>query len=223
MKKNLLMMAAVMFGILIAFASCDSKKSNKSSGNDEEDETEQVDKKEGTSKKAQALKKVASLEDIETLSEYDLEDLDISELNMEDIDFDNIDFSELTEEQANALLDLVVLVGSNELPMEAGNGITMESIDKDDESVTFVMEMSADALQGITMEQFNQVLNMPEMKEMMMQQMIQSLEGNDDFNKFAQVILVAQKDMVIKFVDKNSGESANLTLTADELLRIQNQ
>lgn len=220
MKKNLLMMAAVMFGILIAFASCDSKKSKKSSGDDDEDETEQVEK---TSKKDVALKKVASLEDIEALSDYDLDDIDISELGMDDIDFNNINLDNLTEDQANALLDLIVLVGSNELPMEAGDGITMESIDKDDESVTFIMEMAPEALQGVTMEQFNQVLNMPDMKEMMMKEMIKGLEGNEDFNKFAQVILAAEKDMVIKFVDKESGDSANLTLTADELLRIQNQ
>ena len=220
MKKNLLMMAAVMFGILIAFASCDSKKSKKSSGDDDEDETEQVEK---TSKKDVALKKVASLEDIEALSDYDLDDIDISELGMDDIDFNNINLDDLTEDQANALLDLIVLVGSNELPMEAGDGITMESIDKDDESVTFIMEMAPEALQGVTMEQFNQVLNMPDMKEMMMKEMIKGLEGNEDFNKFAQVILAAEKDMVIKFVDKESGDSANLTLTADELLRIQNQ
>lgn len=220
MKKNLLMMAAVMFGILIAFASCDSKKSKKSSGDDDEDETEQVEK---TSKKDVALKKVASLEDIEALSDYDLDDIDISELGMDDIDFNNINLDDLTEDQANALLDLIVLVGSNELPMEAGDGITMESIDKDDESVTFIMEMAPEALQGVTMEQFNQVLNMPDMKEMMMKEMIKGLEGNEDFNKFAQVILAAEKDMVIKFVDKESGDSANLTLTAAELLRIQNQ
>ena len=220
MKKNLLMMAAVMFGILIAFASCDSKKSKKSSGDDDEDETEQVEK---TSKKDVALKKVASLEDIEALADCDLDDLDISELGLDDFDFNNINLDDLTEDQANTLLDLIVLVGSNELPMETGEGITMESIDKDRESVTFVMEMAPEALQGITMEQFNQVLNMPELKERMMQEMIKGLEGNNDFNKFAQVILVAKKDMVIKFVDKQSGDSANLTLTADELLRIQNQ
>ena len=221
MKKNLLMMAAVMFGILIAFASCKDKKQSKDV--DDDDETEQVDEKGGTSKKAAALKKVASLEDIETLAEYDLDDIDLSELNMDDIDFDNINLDDLTEEQANALLDLVVLVGGNELPMEAGEGITVHSIDKDDESVSFVMEMAPEALQGITMEQFNQVLNMPELKEMMMTEMIKGLEGNDEFSKFAQVILAAKKDLIIVFVDKNSGESATLTLAADELRRIQNQ
>lgn len=221
MKKNLLMMAAVMFGILIAFASCKDKKQSKDA--DDDDETEQVDEKGGTSKKAAALKKVASLEDIEALSEYDLDDLDISELNMDDFDFDNINLDDLTKEQADALLDLVVIVGSKELPMESGEGITVQSIDKDDESVSFVMEMAPEALQGITMEQFNQVLNMPELKEMMMTEMIKSLEGNDEFSKFAQVILAANKDLIIVFVDKNSGESATLTLAADELRRIQNQ
>lgn len=222
MKKNLLMMAAVMFGILIAFASCKDKKNSKATDDDEEDETELVDKKKSTSKKAAALKKVASLEDIETLSEYDLDDIDLSELNMDDIDLDNINLSNLTEGQANALLDLIVLVGGNELPMEAGDGVTMVSIDKDSRSVTFVMEMSREAMQGITMEQFNQVLNMPEMKEMMIKEMIKSLEGNNDFNKFAQVIVAAEKDMVIKFVDEETGDSAKLTLTADELLSIHN-
>ena len=177
----------------------------------------------GNSQKDIALKKVASLADIETLAEYDLDDIDISELSMDDIDFGNVDLATLTEDQANALLDLVVLVGSNELPQDAGDGVTMQSIDKNDESVSFVLEMSPEALSGVSMEQLNQVLNMPELKEMMMQEMIKSLEGNDDFNKFLAVVLVAKKDMVIKFVDKESGDSANLTLAADELRRIQNQ
>ena len=58
---------------------------------------------------------------------------------------------------------------------------------------------------------------------MMMTEMIKGLEGNDEFSKFAQVILAAKKDLIIVFVDKNSGESATLTLAADELRRIQNQ
>ncbi|MCR4809028.1 MAG: hypothetical protein K5896_04115 [Prevotella sp.] len=221
MKKNLLMMAAVMFGILIAFASCKDKKTSKVADDDDEDETEQVEKK--GSKKDVALKKVASLEDIETLAEYDLDDIDISDLSMDDIDFNNVDLDNLTEDQANALLDLVVIVGGNELPQEAGGGVTIESIDKDDDSVSFVLEMSKEALSGVTMEQFNQVLNMPELKEMMMQEMIKSLKGNNDFNKFVQVVLVAKKDMVFKFVDKETGDSADLTLSAAELRRIQNQ
>jgi hypothetical protein len=142
---------------------------------------------------------------------------------MDDIDFANIDLETLTESQANALLDLVVIVGSNELPQDAGDGVIVQSIDKDDESVSFVLEMSKEALSGITIEQFKQVLEMPELKEMMMQEMIKGLEGNDDFNKFLKVVLVAKKDMVIKFVDSESGESANLTLSADELRRMQNQ
>ena len=225
MKKNLLMMAAVMFGILIAFASCkDNKKSRSYDDDDDEEETEQVEGKSGrSSKKDVALKKVASLEDIETLDEYDLDDIDISDLKMDDIDFANIDLETLTESQANALLDLVVIVGSNELPQDAGDGVIVQSIDKDDESVSFVLEMSKEALSGITIEQFKQVLEMPELKEMMMQEMIKGLEGNDDFNKFLKVVLVAKKDMVIKFVDSESGESANLTLSAAELRRMQNQ
>ena len=221
MKKNLLMMAAVMFGILIAFASCDSKKSKKSSGDDDEDETEQVEK---TSKKDVALKKVASLEDIEALADYDLDDLDISELSMDDIDLDDIDLDDLTEDQANALLQLVMMVGNKELPQDVGDGMTMAAIDVDDDAVSFVLEMGPDALQGISISQFNMVFNNPEMKEMMMQQMIQGFEqGDENMKTFFQVINTANKDLVIKFKDKNSGESADLTLTAADLRRIQNQ
>ena len=221
MKKNLLMMAAVMFGILIAFASCKDNKKSRASDDDDEDDTEQVEKR--SSKKDQALKKVASLEDIEALTECDLDDLDISNLSMDDINFDDIDLDNLTKSQANALLDLIVMVGSNELPQEAGDGVTIASIDKDDDSVSFVLEMSPEALSGISMQQFNQVLNMPELREMMMQEMIKGLEGNNDFNKFVQVVLVANKDLVLEFKDKNSDESAKLSLNASELRRIQNQ
>jgi hypothetical protein len=219
MKKNLLMMAAIMFGILITFASCKDTKKSKTA-DDDEDETEQVDKK---SSKDLALKKVASLEDIEALEDYDLDDIDISELDMDDFDFANIDLNELTESQANSLLDLVVMVGSNELPQDAGDGVTIYAMEKSDDDVAFTIEMSPESMGGITMEQFNQVLNMPELKQMMMQEMIKGLEGNEDFNKFLQVILVAKKDLTINFVDKNSGDSATLTLGADELLSMQNQ
>ena len=54
MKKNLLMMAAVMFGILIAFASCNNKKSSKSSDDEDEDEKELVDERD----KEQAVQKL---------------------------------------------------------------------------------------------------------------------------------------------------------------------
>ncbi|MCR4959371.1 MAG: hypothetical protein K6B13_12350 [Prevotella sp.] len=219
MKKNLLMMAAIMFGILITFASCKDTKKSKTA-DDDEDETEQVDKK---SSKDLALKKVASLEDIEALEDYDLDDIDISELDMDDFDFANIDLNELSESQANSLLDLIVMVGSNELPQDAGDGVTIYAMEKSDDDVAFTIEMSPESMGGITMEQFNQVLNMPELKQMMMQEMIKGLEGNEDFNKFLQVILVAKKDLTINFVDKNSGDSATLTLGADELLSMQNQ
>lgn len=222
MKKNLLMMAAVMFGILIAFASCkDNKKSNKDT-DDEEDETEQVEGKKGkSSQKSAALKKVASLEDIETLTDYDLDDIDISELKMDDIDLDNIDLDNLTESQANALLDLVVVLGKNELPQDAGEGVTMTSIEKDDDDVTFVLEMDPSALQGVSIKQLDEVLNMPELREMMMQEMMKNLEGDEDVNTLMQVVLAANKNLVIRFADKNSNDTANLRLNASELRRIQ--
>lgn len=224
MKKNLLMMAAVMFGILIAFASCkDSKKSNKDA--DDEEDTEQVEKEDGnSSQKAAALKKVASLEDIESLADYDLDDIDISDLDMEDINLDDIDLSDLTESQANALLELVMLVGSKELPQDVGEGMTMSSIDVDDDDVSFVLKMDPQALGGITMDQFDMVFNNPEIKSMMMTEMMKNFEsGNDDMKTFFKVITTANKNLVIKFVDKNSGDEANMTITADELKKIQNQ
>ena len=218
------MMAAVMFGILIAFASCNNKKGNKEVEDDEE-ETEQVENENGkSSQKAAALKKVASLEDIEALADYDLDDIDISDLDMADIDLDNINLSELTESQANALLDLVMLVGSKELPQDVGDGMTMSSIDVDDNDVAFVLKMDPQALGGVTMEQFDMVFNNPELKSMMMTEMMKNFEnGNDDMKTFFKVITTANKNLVIKFVDKNSGDEANMTFTADELKRILNQ
>ena len=224
MKKNLLMMAAVMFGILIAFASCNSKKSSKSEADDEE-ETEKVDKKEGSnSKKDVALKKVASLEDIENLADYDLDDLDISELDMDDIKLDDINLDELDEDQANALLQLVLLVGSKELPQDIGNGMTVAGIDVDDDDVSFVMEMAPEALNGLSMEQFEMVFNNSELRSMMINEMMKSFQsGDDDMKTFFKVITTADKNLVIKFVDKNTDESASLTITNDELKQIQNQ
>ena len=225
MKKNLLMMAAVMFGILIAFASCkDTKKSSKGADDDEE-ETEQVENGNGkSSQKAVALKKVASLEDIEALADYDLNDIDISDLDMDDIDLENIDLSELTEPQANALLDLVMLLGNRELPQDAGNGMTMSSMDVDSRDVTFVIEMEPQSLGGITLDQLNTVLNNPELKSMMTTEMMKNFENTDDKMKiFFKAITTANKNLVVKFVDKNSGDSAKMTITADDLKKVQNQ
>ena len=224
MKKNLLMMAAVMFGILIAFASCNNKKGNKDVEDDEE-ETEQLENENGkSSQKAAALKKVASLEDIEALADYDLDDIDISELDMDDIDLENLDLSELTESQANALLDLVMLVGNTGLPQDVGDGMTMSSIDIDDDDVSFVLKMDPQALGGITMDQFDMVFNNPELRSMMMTEMMKNFEsGDDNMKTFFKVITTANKNLVIKFIDKNSGDEANMTITADELKSIQNQ
>lgn len=225
MKKNILMMAAVMFGILMAFASCKDKKSSKAADDDDEDETEQVEKNESSkSKKDLALKKVASLEDIEALADCDLDDLDISDLNMDDIDLDNLDLSELTEAQANALLDLVMLVGNKELPQDVGDGMTMASIDVDGDDVAFVLQMDPEALGGISMDQFDMVFNNPELRGMMMTEMMKSFEsGDDDMKTFFKVITTANKNLTIKFTDKNSGDSANLTITADELKQVLNK
>ena len=210
MKKNLLMMAAVMFGILIAFASCNNKKGNKDVEDDEE-ETEQLENENGkSSQKAAALKKVASLEDIEALADYDLDDIDISELDMDDIDLE--------------LLDLVMLVGNKELPQDVGDGMTMSSIDIDDDDVSFVLKMDPQALGGITMDQFDMVFNNPELRSMMMTEMMKNFEsGDDNMKTFFKVITTANKNLVIKFIDKNSGDEANMTITADELKSIQNQ
>ena len=96
MKKNLLMMAAIMFGILMTFASCkDSKKSSKADA-DDEDDTEQVEKDGRTaSKKDLALNKLTSFEDIEAL-----EDLDMDDINIEIAERDQI------YNDANKLLDV---------------------------------------------------------------------------------------------------------------------
>ena len=222
MKKNLFFMAAVMFGILMAFASCkDSKKGNKADA-DDEDDTEQVERT--ASKKDMALKQVASLEDIEALSDLDLDDLDLSELDMDDIDLDNIDLSELTESQANALLQLVMLVGSKELPQEAGEGMTMTAIDVDDEDVNFLLEIAPGGMNGVSIEQLDMVFSNADLRAMMMQELVKGFEsGDEDMNTFFKVITTADKNLNIKFTDTETDKTAVLTITADELKQIYNQ
>jgi len=232
MKKNLLMMAAIMFGILIAFASCKDKKSK--TDDDEDEKTEKVkkshadrdddefDEDEPVSKKDIALKKVASLEDIETLSDNDLDDIDISDLTMEDFNFDDIDLENLDEEQANALLDLVVLVANKELPEEVDEDMTMTTFEKSYNNVTIVLEMGPKAMDGASMEDIKTVLNMPDVKNKIVQNMMESQDSeNEDFKKFMQVIAAANKNMVLRFVDKATGEYADLKLTASELSQLK--
>jgi hypothetical protein len=143
---------------------------------------------------------------------------------MDDIDLDDLDLSELTESQANTLLELVMLVGNKELPQEAGDGMTMSAIDVDDEDVTFLLEVAPNALGGVSIEQFDEVLNNADIKDMMIQQMIESFEsGDEDMKTFFKVITTANKNLNIKFKEEGSDKEANLTITADQLEQIQNQ
>ena len=208
MKKQFMFISAILLGMVICLASC--KDSKKSSWADEEDGTEQVEK----TKKHKTLTKVTSLDDLADIDLDDLDELDLTELGMDDIDFDNFNFEELTQDQADMLLKLVVVVAGKELPEDMGDGMELTALDMKGRDVIFSVEMDMTDV-GISMADFVEVMNMPEMKSEMMKGMIQDMD--DDMAAFLQVMVAAKKNFVMKFIDKNTGDDADLRLKSSEL------
>lgn len=208
MKKQFMFLSTILLGMVICLASC--KDSKKSSWADEEDGTEQVEK----TKKHKTLTKVTSLDDLADIDLDDLDELDLTELGMDDIDFDNFNFEELTQDQADMLLKLVVAVAGKELPEDMGDGMELTALDMKGRDVIFSVEMDMTDV-GISMADFVEVMNMPEMKNEMMKGMIQDMD--DDMAAFLQVMVAAKKNFVMKFIDKNTGDDADLRLKSSEL------
>jgi len=208
MKKQFMFISAILLGMVICLASC--KDSKKSSWADEEDGTEQVEK----TKKHKTLTKVTSLDDLADIDLDDLDELDLTELGMDDIDFDNFNFEELTQDQADMLLKLVVAVAGKELPEDMGDGMELTALDMKGRDVIFSVEMDMTDV-GISMADFVEVMNMPEMKNEMMKGMIKDMD--DDMAAFLQVMVAAKKNFVMKFIDKNTGDDADLRLKSSEL------
>ena len=208
MKKQFMFLSAILLGMVICLASC--KDSKKSSWADEEDGTEQVEK----TKKHKTLTKVTSLDDLADIDLDDLDELDLTELGMDDIDFDNFNFEELTQDQADMLLKLAVAVAGKELPEDMDDGMELTALDMKGRDVIFSVEMDMTDV-GISMADFVEVMNMPEMKNEMMKGMIQDMD--DDMAAFLQVMVAAKKNFVMKFIDKNTGDDADLRLKSSEL------
>ena len=208
MKKQFMFLSAILLGMVICLASC--KDSKKSSWADEEDGTEQVEK----TKKHKTLTKVSSLDDLADIDLDDLDELDLTELGMDDIDFDNFNFEELTQDQADMLLKLVVAVAGKELPEDMDDGMELTALDMKGRDVIFSVEMDMTDV-GISMADFVEVMNMPEMKNEMMKGMIQDMD--DDMAAFLQVMVAAKKNFVMKFIDKNTGDDVDLRLKSSEL------
>lgn len=208
MKKQFMFLSAILLGMVICLASC--KDSKKSSWADEEDGTEQVEK----TKKHKALTKVSSLDDLADIDLDDLDELDLTELDMDDIDFDNFNFEELTQDQADILLKLVVAVAGKELPEDMGDGTELTALDVKGRDVIFSVEMDM----IFSRDYFVEVMNMPETKSEIMKGMIQNM--GDGMADFLQVMVAAKKDFVMKFIDKNTGDDADLRLKSSELKKM---
>ena len=207
MKKNFMVLAAVMMGILVAFASC---KDNKASGGNnnatEEEET------------VQKLTKITSAEDLDDL---DIDDLDLSDLESLDAleGLDDLNFDELTEKQANTLLAIMAEVANKELPSDEGDGVKLNELSIEGDDVNFCIEMGKEALQGVPISMFDMIFNSPEMKEAMMGEMVNGMtSGDDDMGALFKVIIAAKKNFCMKFVD--AGESAVCRLEGKEMAKL---
>ena len=212
MKKHFLYLSAILFGILVSFSSCkDSKKSSNDIDDEDEDDTELVEKSHKKSKKQSALKKVASASD---LDDIDLDDVDLDELDLDDFELNNIDLDELTPEQANNLLQLVMLAGNKELPEDMGDGMSLQSMDIDGRDVVFVVGIDG-ASMGISMEEFKLAMSMPEVKDEMIKSIVD--DDDDDMTVFFKAIVASKKNFVMRFADTQSDEYVDCRLTTSEL------
>lgn len=222
MKKHFMMIAAVVFGILIAFASCKDSKKHRYDYDDDDDEDIELtdgDDNEGDDAKAQALRKISSMDDLRTLRNIDLNNADLSELDLEDIDLDNIDLDEIDQNTADKLLQLVSIVANKEMPIRAGDGMTMTEFTLTGSNAEFVVEMDASALSGLSMSDFQAALNMDQVKKEMVKSMMS--DADEDMKTFIKVIVAANKNFALRFKDKNTGESAVIRVTCDELKQLQ--
>jgi hypothetical protein len=200
MKKHFLMIATVAIGIMVAFASCKDNKRSHADDEDDEDDIENVEK---------------DLED-----EIDDEDEDVAtsefaqKLKSMD-DLKNLDVDGLTAEEADELLQVATSIASKELPEDMGDGMQMVAMALEGEDVSFHVKADESKL-GMTIKDFSAALNMPEMKEMMLQSMSQNVD--DDMLGFMKIVKKAGKNLAMKFVN-DSGEMAVLRLTNDDMSR----
>ncbi len=216
MKKNLMMMAAVLFGILIAFASC--KDNKKSSNDDDEEEEEATERVEGKRKvKPEALKRIATVEDLDALEDVDLDDVDVSELDMDDIEFSDEDLEDLTPSQAETLLSLALAVASKDLPQDTGQGMQMTSVELDGRDVLFSFLVEQGAL-GTSMSRFGEALAMPEAKAAMSEALVGSMD--EDMRMTLKLVVTAKKNFCFQFVEKGTGDTAKMRLTTAELKKM---
>ena len=200
MKKHFLMIATVAIGIMVAFASCKDNKRSHADDEDDEDDIENVEK---------------DLDD-----EIDDEDEDVAtsefaqKLKSMD-DLKNLDVDGLTAEEADELLQVATSIASKELPEDMGDGMQMVAMALEGEDVSFHVKADESKL-GMTIKDFSAALNMPEMKEMMLQSMSQNVD--DDMLGFMKIVKKAGKNLAMKFVN-DSGEMAVLRLTNDDMSR----
>ena len=200
MKKHFLMIATVAIGIMVAFASCKDNKRSHADDEDDEDDIENVEK------------------DLEDEIDDEDEDLATSEFaqklkSMDDLK--NLDVDGLTAEEADELLQVATSIASKELPEDMGDGMQMVAMALEGEDVSFHVKADESKL-GMTIKDFSAALNMPEMKEMMLQSMSQNVD--DDMLGFMKIVKKAGKNLAMKFVN-DSGEMAVLRLTNDDMSR----
>ena len=200
MKKHFLMIATVAIGIMVAFASCKDNKRSHADDEDDEDDIENVEK------------------DLEDEIDDEGEDVATSEFaqklkSMDDLK--NLDVDGLTAEEADELLQVATSIASKELPEDMGDGMQMVAMALEGEDVSFHVKADESKL-GMTIKDFSAALNMPEMKEMMLQSMSQNVD--DDMLGFMKIVKKAGKNLAMKFVN-DSGEMAVLRLTNDDMSR----
>lgn len=200
MKKHFLMIATVAIGIMVAFASCKDNKRSHADDEDDEDDIENVEK---------------DLED--EIDDEDSDELtsDFAQKLKSMDDLKNLDVDALTAEEADELLKVATNIASKELPEDMGDGMQMVAMALEGEDVSFHVKADESKL-GMTIKDFSTALNMPEMKEMMLQSMSQNVD--DDMLGFMKIVKKAGKNLAMKFVN-DSGEMAVLRLTNDDMSR----
>ena len=218
MKKYFLFMMAVLFGLIISLGSCNNSKSS------DDDSDSKKEKKKG--KKNKKDKKTAKYDedgDYDDDDEDDDDDYKGSSKDYDDdddieFDEDNFDIKDLkgtdidswTSSQATKVLQYAC-DNSDAIFKNSGMDMSMKVRGSD-----VVIHANLDfQSQGVTVQQFQEALQMPSMREQLITSMVNSAgeEGKLMFKLMAK----ANKNLRLEFEDTNTGGTATCSIPKSEL------
>lgn len=226
MKKHFMFLMAVLFGLIISMGSC---KNSKSSSDDDDEESGKKDKKKKNKKDKKTAKADDEWEydddedggdvdddddddfdDYDGGKSYDDDDYEFDEDNFDIKDLKGTDIDDLSSSQAVKVLQYAC-DNSDEIFNNADMDMSMR-MRGNDVVIHAYLDFSS---QGITVQQFQEALQMPSMRQQLISSMVTSA-GNEGKMMF-KLMAKANKNLRLEFEDTNSGGTASCSIPKSEL------